>query len=68
MDKQIDLEALRSRLANMTRAEVLELAEKAGLAHSTVEKFRLGHIHEPRLSKLEKLRVALGKVKRAKSE
>lgn len=63
MDKQIDLEALRARLAQMSRAEARELAIKAGLKCSTVEKFRLGHIKEPRLSKLEKIRAALGKSK-----
>jgi predicted transcriptional regulator len=61
MDKQIDLEALRSRLAQMSRVEVLALADKAGLKRSTVEKFRLRHIDEPRLSKLEAIRDALAK-------
>jgi hypothetical protein len=61
MDKQIDLEALRSRLAKMSRVEVLALADKAGLKRSTLEKFRLKHIYEPRLSKLEAIRDALAK-------
>lgn len=60
MQMQIDVESIRSRLKAMTRAEVIRLARSAGLAPSTVEKFRLSHIKEPRHSKLQKLAAALG--------
>lgn len=66
MDKPKAVEDLRATLAAMSRAEVRALATRAGLACSTVEKFRLGHIGEPRLSKLEKLRSALSASKQPK--
>jgi transcriptional regulator with XRE-family HTH domain len=64
MDLQIDLEQLRARLRAMKRPEVLQLALKAGVPHSTVEKFRNGHTDEPRLSKLRALTAALGTPRR----
>lgn len=67
MDKQIDIEALRVQLASMTRAEVRGLAVAAGLSCSTIEKFRLGHIAEPRFSKLRAIQAALkGRVRPSK--
>jgi hypothetical protein len=66
MHQQIDVEALRASLAKMSRAEVRSLAIGAGLKPSTIEKFRLNHIAEPRLSKLEKLRDALAARPKAK--
>jgi transcriptional regulator with XRE-family HTH domain len=59
MDTSKSVEELRSALKKMSRAEVRALAAEAGLAASTVEKFRLNRIHEPRLSKLDALRAAL---------
>jgi hypothetical protein len=59
MDKHMDIEALRARLASMTRAEVRGLAVAAGLSCSTLEKFRLGHIAEPRFSKLQAIQSAI---------
>lgn len=59
MDTNIDVEALRSRLKALSRAEARRIAIGAGLACSTVEKFRLGLIAEPRLSKLKALQAAL---------
>lgn len=59
MHKHIDIEALRSRLVDMPRADVRSLAVAAGLSCSTLEKFRLGHIAEPRLSKLLAIQAAL---------
>jgi hypothetical protein len=59
MDTSIDVEALRAKLKAMSRAEVRSVAIAAGLACSTVEKFRLDRIAEPRLSKLQKLDAAL---------
>lgn len=59
MDAQLDLEKLRSELRKLPRKEVRSLAIAAGLATSTVEKFRLGHITEPRWMKLQTLDAAL---------
>lgn len=53
------IEALRSKLQALTRQEVLALADAAKVARSTVEKFRLNHIKEPRASKVERLQKAL---------
>lgn len=64
MDKPKSLEELRATLAGMSRADVRALAAEAKLAASTVEKFRLGHIAEPRLSKVEALRAALKRMER----
>jgi hypothetical protein len=65
MDKSSPaVEAVRRALAAMSRAEVRELAKDAGLACSTVEKFRLGHITEPRLAKFEALKAAVRKHQR----
>lgn len=61
MDKPNPVEDLRAKLAALSRAEVRAIASEAGLSGSTVEKFRLGHIKEPRLSKLDALRTALRK-------
>lgn len=59
MDAQLDLEKLRSALKKLARKRVRALAISAGLAPSTVEKFRLGHITEPSYLKIQKLAVAL---------
>lgn len=59
MDSPIDVEDLRAKLRAMSRAEARKIAIAAGLACSTVEKFRLSHINEPRMSKLQKLSTAL---------
>jgi transcriptional regulator with XRE-family HTH domain len=58
MDTPKAVDDLRKKLAAMSRSEVRALAAEAHLSASTVEKFRLGHIAEPRLSKLEALRAA----------
>jgi hypothetical protein len=55
MDSQINVEALRAKLRGMSRAEARKVAVEAGLSCSTVEKFRLGHIHESKMTKLQKL-------------
>jgi predicted transcriptional regulator len=65
MEAQLDLEKLRSELRKLPRKQVRALAIAAGLAPSTVEKFRLGHIDEPRLSKLQALQAALKKKPKA---
>lgn len=62
MQNQIDVEAIRSKLKAMSRAEVMKLATKAGLAHSTIEKFRLNRITEPRLSRLQAMAQALSEL------
>ncbi|MGJ7497492.1 hypothetical protein ACSFA8_20790 [Variovorax sp. RT4R15] len=60
MDKQTTaIEALRSKLQELPRKEVLAIADAAKVARSTVEKFRLNHITEPKASKVERLRKAL---------
>lgn len=59
MDRQIDVEKLRAQLKAMPRARVLELADKASVARSTAEKFRLGHIEELGSFKLERLANAM---------
>jgi hypothetical protein len=60
MDKKITvIEALRLKLQELPRREVLVIADAAKVARSTVEKFRLNHITEPRASKVERLRKAL---------
>lgn len=64
MDKQIDIEAMRTSLQSMTRAQVLDLAVAAGLKPSTIEKFRLNRIAEPKLSKLQALQRSLAKHKK----
>jgi hypothetical protein len=40
VSKSPEVEALRSRLADMRRADVIELCEKADVPYSTVQKFR----------------------------
>lgn len=64
MDSSKSIEELRARLKAMSRAEAIALAKEAGLAASTVEKFRLNHIKEPRLSKLDALRAAIKRIDR----
>lgn len=59
VNAQLDLESLRAELRKLPRKRVRALAISAGLATSTVEKFRLGHITEPRLGKLQALEAAL---------
>jgi transcriptional regulator with XRE-family HTH domain len=59
MDAQLDLEKLRAALKKLARKRVRALAISAGLAPSTVEKFRLGHITEPSYLKLQALVKAL---------
>jgi hypothetical protein len=66
MDSQNELEALRARLAAMSRAEAIALADRAGLSASTVCKFRGGHIQEIGGQKFLALRAAL-KTARAKA-
>jgi predicted transcriptional regulator len=68
MEAQLDLEKLRSELRKLPRKQVRALAIAAGLSPSTVEKFRLGHIDEPRLSKLQALQVALKKKAKPKAQ
>lgn len=53
------VETLRSKLRELPRKKVLEIADAAKVPRSTVEKFRLSHINEPRASKLERLQQAL---------
>jgi transcriptional regulator with XRE-family HTH domain len=60
MDKQITaVEALRSKLKELPRWRVLEIADAAGVKRSTAEKFRLDNITEPGASKVEALAKAL---------
>jgi plasmid maintenance system antidote protein VapI len=60
MDKPITaVEALRSKLKELPRWRVLELADVAGVPRSTVEKFRLDHITELGASKYEALQRAV---------
>lgn len=60
MDKQTTvIEALRLKLQDLPRREVLVIADAAKVARSTVEKFRLNRITEPKASKVERLRKAL---------
>lgn len=59
MEAQLDLESLRAKLKKLPRKRVRAIAIKAGLAPSTVEKFRGGHIQEPGFSKARALEVAL---------
>lgn len=59
MDNLIDVEAVRATLKAMPRPEALQLAEKAGVAIPTAEKFRNGHIKELGGSKLAALLNAL---------
>ena len=61
----LDLETLRAELRKLPRKRVRALAISAGLATSTVEKFRLGHITEPRLGKLQALEAALREMAKA---
>lgn len=60
MDKPITaVEALRSKLKELPRKRVLEIADAAGVPRSTVEKFRLDHITEPGALKVEALYKAM---------
>lgn len=60
MDKPITaVEALRSKLKELPRKRVLEIADAAGVPRPTVEKFRLGWITELGASKAERLQNAL---------
>lgn len=63
MDAQLDLEKLRAALKKLARKRVRALAISAGLAPSTVEKFRLGHIAEPSYLKIQALAKALDAAK-----
>ncbi|MES2910584.1 MAG: hypothetical protein V4718_04300 [Pseudomonadota bacterium] len=65
MDKQIDIEALRTYLKGMTRGQARTLAVNASLSPATVEKFRLNHITEPRQSKLVALNKAIAAHRKA---
>lgn len=63
MDKPITaVEALRSKLKELPRKQVLALADAAGVPRSTVEKFRLDHITEPGANKVEALSKALAEM------
>lgn len=62
METIIDVEALRARLKALSRADARRVAVGAGLACSTVEKFRLNRIKEPKVSKLEKLAAELARM------
>lgn len=69
MDTQIPaVEALRSKLKELPRKKVLPIADAAGVARSTVEKFRLGWIVEIGSSKAERLQRALAEAEAAELE
>lgn len=53
------LHALRAKLKALSRKQVHEIADAAGVARSTAEKIRLDHIAEPRATKVERLAKAL---------
>jgi transcriptional regulator with XRE-family HTH domain len=55
----LDVESLRAKLRELSRKEARAIALKADLSPSTIEKFRLGHILEPRIGKLRALADAL---------
>lgn len=64
MDKSISaVEALRSKLKELPRWRVLEIADAAGVPRSTVEKFRLDRIEEIGSIKFEALSKALAEPK-----
>jgi hypothetical protein len=67
MDTPKEVEKLRARLKAMPRPEFLELADRAGVARSTAEKFRNGHSGKKRGSFVPMLFAnALGDSKKAK--
>lgn len=47
MDKPIGIDALRKKLQAMTRTEALQVARRAGVPPSTLQKFRGGHVTTP---------------------
>jgi hypothetical protein len=59
MDTQIDVEAVRARFKAVPYVEAMRLATDAGIAPSTAQKFRMGHIVEPGAFKLARLANAL---------
>jgi hypothetical protein len=60
-----ETEAVRAKLQALSRAEALDLAQRAGLSGKTVEKFRRGHIIEPSVLKLQAIKAALRAARRA---
>jgi hypothetical protein len=55
MDTLIDLEAIRLKLRNLSRQEVLRIAGEAQISPSTLQKFRAGIIKEPGFGKVAAL-------------
>lgn len=56
MDTQFfELDALRSKLLALPLKTVLEIAKQAGVAPSTTQKIRHGHIPDPAFSKVSAL-------------
>lgn len=67
MEKPItDLETLRVALQAMERKEVLTLADEAGVAGSTAQKIRSGHIESPAYAKVAALIKVLNARRKAK--
>ncbi len=54
-----NLERVRAALQSMPRRDALALADLAGVARSTAQKIRRGHIKDPGASKIEALAKAI---------
>ena len=67
MQKLPNIEGLRTTLKAMERKDVLALAASAGLSGATLQKFRMGTITEPRMSKLLAIQKAVDKPARKKA-
>lgn len=59
MDSQIDLDALRATLMAMRWGELREVATRAGLSPSTVDKIRRNLSKQPSFQKINALAAAL---------
>jgi transcriptional regulator with XRE-family HTH domain len=65
VNAKLDIESMREELIALKRSVVLDIADEAGIARSTLSKFRSRDIEDPSASKLVALHAVL--LKRRKS-